>query len=84
MPKAGIEWEETGIQVPFLAVAKWAKGSLFRRKRSSPFFDKQRLDLLLFFGAAAAAADQPSSRGLTPLCLAPLRSAAKRGIPFGP
>ena len=29
---------------------------------------------------AAAAADQPSFRGLTPFGLAPLRSAAKRGI----
>ena len=66
VPKAGIEWEETGIQGSLFWL--WAKAN------------KQRLDLLLVFGAAAAAADQPSFRGLAPFCLAPLRSAAKRGI----
>ena len=37
----------------------------------------QRLDLLLSFGAVAGAAICPPFRGLNPLCLAPLRSAAK-------
>ena len=42
--------------------------------------DEQRLGLLPCLWAAAAAADQPSFRGLTPFGLAPLRSAAQRGI----
>ena len=45
-----VEWEETGMQVSLFWL--WAKA------------DKQRLGLLLVFGAAAAAAEQTAYRGV--------------------